>query len=1294
MRTTLVLLILFAASLQAQDSNAAWSFSGQGDTFQSTGKFGQAHEAYIQGIRIAQAGENRFAEGYILLALAGLHDRTDYAQACRALVPELLERAIDLLARASSYWHALRGCQMLTHHLKSLERKPDATQMADIAMAAVIADVNQVLAQATLHNPEYASALPDVHREWMLARLSLRSGATVAGADRAVAAIEVMDKAALKHSALQARLWLAHELLAPAHEANGAARVVTLATAAAESAAALGCRDAEYRAWALVARMHSDATKAVAAARASLMAGRNLDPDPAIEALAVLARSAPESERAAWQNEYLDTTLRQARDCHYDLLQAIENGNFSYVPTAVLAKLRRHSRQLPALVPHLKVMERLERRLSEAQPQPTAAQRAEFRKRFVNAVSEKVALGAAATMAELGGRDEVMDLLMDNLESSDPLVECAMAVQSTARAEHMPRLLKLAGSKTTFVAVAATTAIFRLVHEGARPNLADLLKSQEMAGVPRAYLLGALALSGDEAGIAGLRALAAASTDAEVAATAYFVLATLGDVAAGAELGRRMPIAKNQEFYAVNLGRGGAMHARGMFYALKHDEITGARAKWLHRQWRGQDRNSRGWHLMYATPRDRRDTNALHGLDHLQWLRDTEKGAWGDVLEWLIQHLVNDFPEWFADHPHLPAEQPGPLKGLGESELDKPESAIKPSADGIWLMYAIGTDKGYLSLNKKLHDTTLADNTLTVTLADNGRRIQFKADESFIRTVAAALDKMYDSATLHLPGREPLPMTIHFKGYSWADVEKPNTIGEVTRVANPERWRNPEYDGHVKLVVALPEPDEGMGNTISLEELAKAEVVVNIKLLDRTGTMRFKLSALRESLAELPDLAVTSFEINPASAKPNQMLIVTVNATNLGRSVTKAGNCLVRFYVKNPQYGDGFRVLAEQKFEAVGWRHGESRYFTLLPVVGAEHFLNRYSHTFVPEAGDTQLMVMIDPFDQCKESDKENNKSGRLLNWEVQGEEATKLAESDLAAALEPLLARLRAAQDREAALAVCREFEALFERCKVNSDVTRAALDMCRRIGNGVMCDLEVAATQKELDDAIAQGTLDESKLRMIGARLSRVQRDILESGLPIKPSQLDTARRATLALSRSAKMTNEAADLHNIFNKPDNPAFPAGAKTFADNVARLDNAIVLARWVNDMRQKAANNPDAPKPEVKDAVDAAVGITGLDKVLGLPKAFFGSILSYNERNWDKVTDSLGSIGDRISGKISDEDLQKRVAGVEKGFCPAQLGQELVENLESETIKKIPVIGTIYSFCKSWFKEDKRYQRN
>ena len=1294
MRTTLVLLILFAASLQAQDSSAAWSFNSQGDAFLSAGKFAQAHEAYIHGATIAQASENGFAEGFILLALAGLHDRTEYEQACHTLVPEILQRAITLLAKADAYWHALRGCRMLGDHLKTIERKPDPTLMADIALAAVISDTTEALAQATLRNPAYAADLPDVHRDWMLATLSLRSGATVAGADRAAAAIADMDKHALRHAATQARLWLALELLTSAHEANGAARVVGLATAAAESAAALECRYTEHRAWALVARMQGDPAKAVAAARAALRAGPSYNPGPAIEALAVLARSGPEGERASWQAEYAQAALRQARDCQRQMLRAVHRGDASYLPTDAIAQLRRHGGRLPALAPHLKVIDRLERRLSDALPEPTPAQRAEFRRRFENAVSEKGALRAAATLAELGGRHEVMDLLMDNLESSDPIEECAMAVQSTARVEHMPRLLKLATSKTTFVAIAASTAIFRLVHEGARPSLGDVLKSEAIAGVPRAYLLGALALAGDETGVDGLRALAAASTDADVTATAFFVLATLGDVAAGAELGRRMPMDKNHPFYAVNLARGGALHARGMFYRLRHDDITGARAKWLHRQWRGLDRNSRGWHLMYAAPRDRRDMNSLQSLDQLQWLRDTERGAWGDVLEWLIQHLMNDFPEWFADHTHVPAEKPGPLGELAKSEMDRPESSILPSADGVWLMYAVGTDKGFLSLNKKLLDTTLADNTLIVTLADNGRRIQTKANESFIRTVAAALDKMYDSAALLLPGREPMPMSIHFKGYSWDSEERPGTISEVTRIANPERWRNPEYNGHVKLVASLPEPDEGMGNTIPLEELAQAEVLVNIKLLDRTGTMRFKLSALREALAELPDLAVTSFEINPLSAKPNQMLIVSVSATNLGRTVTKAGSCLVGFYVKNPQYGKGFRMLAEQRFEAVGWRHGESKEFKLLPVVGTEHFLNRYSHTFVPEAGDTELVVMIDPFDQCAESDNENNKSSKLLNWELDGEEATKLAESDLVAALEPLLTRLRAAQDREAALAVCREFEALFERCKVNSDVTRAALDMCRRIGNGVMCDLEIAAAQKDLDDAIADGTLTESKLRLIGARLSRVQRDILDCGLPIKPSQLDTARRATLALSRSAKMTNEAADLHNIFRQPDNPAFPAGAKTFADNVSRLDNAIVLARWVNDMREKAANNPDAPKPQVKDAVDAAVGLTGLDKLLGLPKAFFGGIMNYNERNWDKVTGCLDSIGDRISDKISDRDLQQRVAGVEKGFCPAQLGQELLENAESETIKKVPVLGTIYSFCKSWFNEDKRYRRN
>lgn len=1296
----LCLLLLFGALTHAQDSGTVSTHLNAGDRDVSAGKFAEAHQSYMAALNLSRHIDSTYQEGLALLGLAKLHDRTDYPGAQRELVAELYKRAIDSLVSYRSNFEALDVALLFAEHERAQKREPDSLLVADLTLTIAISGpawtMNRTIGGKFTLPPE----LHDLHNDWLLARLALDAGSTASGTDRAVAAIEAMEKAKFAVAGIEARLWLAAQLLKPAHVRVGAARVPAIAGAAVEVAAARGWRFAGFEASVLVARTHGDDAKALTAAREAVrLAGHSWYRSSVncAEALAVLARLAPAKERTAWQEEFARLAGTIAANCRIRLIDTLGNGGTQWAPLDLREFLSRHAASHPSLREQLRQIERVAGRIDNANAVPTDAQRAQFRKRFEAAAKDPNALAAASVMAELAGRDEVADLLLNNLESEKPLLECAQALESLARVEHLPRLLKLALSPDQNVAASAAACVMRLVKEGARPDLKAVLASESLGAVARAWLLGALALSGDESGVIGLRKMAALPEGDAGAATALFVLASLGDVVAATELFRRLPFDKHPEFYGTNLARACTDHIAGMLYNLKHNNRPGARAKWMHREGRRQAEAGAGERLLYLAARDRRDSNHLNDLAPLEKLRDSARGPWRELYQWAIDRAIQEYPETHADHDRGAAAATPP-ESLGGSELDRPESALRQSADGVWLRWKSGRNEASLSLHKRLTDCLLEDNSITLTISDLRRRCRYSGESSLLKRLAATLDTLYESAELQVPGHEPIPMSITFKGYSWRDEEeaaKGNIVpGSITKEINPERWQNPEYDGRVIFKAALPEPDADIGIVIPLEELAQAVLVVRVKMFDQTGTLKFKLAPLQESMAELPDLAVNSFTMEPSGAKPDQMVVVEVAATNLGRTVTKAGSCTLRFYVKNPQYGEGFRVVAEQRFEAVGWRHGERKWFKLLPVIGREHFLNRYSHTYVPEAGDVEFLVMLDPFDQCKESDKENNKSGRLLDWALDDDEAAKLAEAELMAALEPMLQRLRAATDREQALAVCNEFEALFERCKVKTESTRAARDMCRRIGNGVMCDLEVAAIQAEVAQAVKDDSLTPSRLRLLAGRLSRIQGDLIDSGLPVATTQLDAARRVTLTLAKSSKLTNEGADIARALGHSDESVFPDGAKKMASTLEKIDKLLVLARWVDDLRRNTEAGHIVVKPSVKDAADAALGLTGLDKLLGVPKAYFGNILDYNDRTWSSSTSCLDAINLRMDGKISDAELNARISGLEREFAPAQLGENILKDLGMDQVKKAHVLGTIVSYVSSWFKEDERYKRN
>ena len=1312
MRTLLLLvLLLFSGAAFGQDWDWLNQLRTTGREHVSKGRFDQAHAAFIELGRCAKQNQANFFLADVLFDLATLHANKAYRAAQPQFIEQLLIASANAAAKVDYLQKEYDAVKALNSHLRALKKPVDNLLLADIALSFALSQAWWLSYNVDAQDAVAAHGLLGRLDEWAALGRKMNAGNTADATKAALAFIERLEKDKYPRAAARARLWVAQQLCKPDHAGKGGeVSVLKLAQAAIEQFEKTAHQPPEFFARQIAAKAETDISKAlVHALRAwelSKLASQG-DNDLVLELLELLIRIAPVDSRATWKSEFVETLVRRVHDGQTTLLACLRGGNdtSSYWVTAT-AKMRGYVSLDARIARAVTEMERLIERLRQLDSPPTAAQRAAFKAKVEAHKKDKAELAALARMAELAGRYEIIDLLFENLASEEPLQECALALETLARREDLPRLVKLAASPNSMVATCAAAMIFRFVNEGASVDLKSLLELPKLDALACVWLLAAQAARGDEASVAKLRLLGAKADEA--GNTALLALAALGDATSLVELRRRLPPDSNAAFYGRNLARLPLTHLRAAMQAMGTETVEGARAHWAHREWRTYTRSTGpviGPRLLYLKRRDRKESLETDSkiLDDLKAARDEATGSFHDaeavLYDWAIKHAMQDDPENAADFRYEPDGflEGAELQSAGAAELDRAPGAATPSSDGCWLTHSEGERDLTLSLHKRLSDCTLADNRITLRISDLGRRLSFNKDDAFVRKIAAALDKLYESAELRIPGKPAVKLSIAFKGYSWRDEQKflkdgVNVPAKVTSLVNPERWGNKENDGVVTFSGELPRDE--IGDPLPLDLLAQSELVVKVKLFASPAELKFRLSPIRESMADKPDLVVGSFTIEPANPKPGQVLVATLITVNAGRSVTKAGLCTVRFYVKNPQYEQGFRVVAEQQFDPVGWRHGETKKFTLLPVLCETHFLNTYSHTFVPEAGDVELKVMVDSFDMVEESDNENNISGRTLGWKIEGERAAALAEADLLAAVQPMLDRLRLATTTVDCLAISASIETLFERAQVKTQNIRGSLDLCRRVGCAVSYDIDVAAIKRDLAEVIQSGALTPAVLERMGSRLASAQRAYVMSGAPLVMTDLDRARRTTLALSRSAKLTNEAVELGSMLGlTPEGTELPKGAGTVADSLDKIDNALSLARWIDDLRRRNQGDTTV-KPNTKDAVDAVTSLTGLDALLHVPKTIFKNFIDYGDRAFNNCSKVLELINKRISGESTDAEITAAIAELKAGMAPAQLGRDIIKDLGVDSLKKVKVIGPIIDFFVTWFEEDERYKPN
>lgn len=1309
MRICLIVgIVLLSGALLGQDALWIGKLRTEGRSFAAKGQFDEAHAALTECARLAKLAENEALLSEALLELARLHGNARYKGAQRHFMEPLLLECAKTAARADYVLIELDALSLLDAHLRIQKKPVDEMLVTDVVLSMAISRIWWLSGYPDAADTVTTLGLLPLLDEWAAISRSMNAGNTDAATRTATAFITRLEKDKYPRSAACARLWLAQQLCTPAHAGKGGdVSVLKLAQAAADQFEKTHHWHSEFAARLIVAKAETDLARAfvqATRARELMWRARQGDSNDMLDVLELLARVAPAESRAAWRTELTDALLRRAQQAQGVLLASLRSGHDVlkwWLPLAT--RLRGYAGLDARLDRAAKEVERLLERQRQLQSLPTPAQRAAFRSKAASSKNSKPAMAALARMAELSGRYEVIDLLFENLASETPLDEVALALETLARAEDLPRLMTLAASPNPKAAGCAAAIIFRLAHGGASVDVQTLLELPKLDALARVWLLAAQAARGEESAVAKLRTLGA--TVGEAGNAALLLLAALGDVSSMVELRKRLPPASNAGFYGRNLARVPITHIDSFMDALGTETLESARAHWVHRQWRDYTRTRGkivGARLLYLQRRDRtellNDRPAL--LEDLQAARNDASAEFRDeeaaLLDWAVKRAMRDDAERAADFNHEPDSflDENSVKAAGEAELDRAPGGGAPAVDGCWLNHAQEKATFKLSLHKRLLDCSLADNRITLVIGDLRRRCNYNMKPASLRALAAALDSLYAAAELRIEGHKPLPLAITFKGYAWRDEERfskdgTSVPGKITSEVNPERWQNKEYDGTVRFTAELPRGDGG--EVLPLELLARALLVVKVKFFDDIDELKFTLSSLSESLADKPDLVVEHFSIEPTDPKPGQVLVARLNAINTGRTVEKAGLCTVRFYVKNPQYDKGFRVVAEQQFDPVGWRAGERKTFTLLPVLCETHFLNAYSHTFVPEAGDVELKVMVDSFDMVEESDNDNNIMGRNLGWKLEGERAAALAEQDLLNAVKPLLERLRAATTSEDCLAISAELEALFERAQVKTQNTRAALDLCRRVGCAVCHDIAVAAVKQELAEAMRNGALNETVLRRLGSRLAIAQRAYVTSGAPLVLTDLDRARRTTLALSRSAKFTNEAFELGNLLGlTPEGAALPAGAETLSGGLDKIDNALSLARWIDDLRRR--NQGDATvKPNTKDAVDAVTSLTGLDALLHVPKTIFKNFIDYGDRAFNNCSKVMELIAKRISGESSDAEIAAAIEEMKAGMAPAQLGRDIIKDLGVDSLKKVKVIGPIVDFFVTWFEEDERY---
>lgn len=960
-------------------------------------------------------------------------------------------------------------------------------------------------------------------------------------------------------------------------------------------------------------------------------------------------------------DKYWSDAVRLIRQA--ELFELIADGrraldNPFFMDASLLGRLRQRSDDA-------EVSEILDLMTAPRQPQKDIKA---FQAAFKTAIADEKNMRWAITIAELANRTEAFSVIVDALKAdkANPF-EFSAALEVLATVDDRATLIKLLAHKDPLVAEAAAAALFRLGIDGFEDAIrAEVARLKESNPPHRLYLQGALARLGDKA---SLDAVVAAASDEKIEYAAFGngIMASLGygkpmdstltlivqnnsSMHLLRALGRMPNTWGQSNSTAWKRGKGDYQAARMWGLRTVPDRFTFA-------NWKDP------YALIWTMPRAADTDYYREALKFHEEIPKVEDATARKMLAWAAEREGIR-----ANSMNAPATEPeeGETALTPLDDLVETERATRPMPQaenerrltlfdwhsrGQWAMCKIRARTGSAVLTNatniqipfkwKFKRHCVSGGILGVLYRDVILRI--------------AETDLLDKLEILLPGYEPINATTSAGENGWSNInaELPMILGE------------------------------GLGDDrpIPLEVIQQGKLRITFNFNGNHGSVEFPIRVDAPPDAEKPDLVPLQLSLDPAVPEIGESARIFLRVKNNGKSVERDAISSVRFQVHNPQSEQGWHTLDAQVFVANGWRAGEIRTYEVRPKFIDGYFMNQYSYTYTPAIGDSKLVAVVDPDNVIEELDETNNQIELEVPLRRSREEGVKLAEAEALAALAQPTEDFTAADTIEKLDTAYDQVIDIISALKEQTPAVRQMAITLSEVYWFRRSQLRAKAAMAELEAAKAEGTLTRDKARHLRNELLRSQREVMNSGTPIKIESLERARNITLAAANIPASVGDMDNLLYATNVTDTDESVAG------DAARTMKAFDAAMLVYIEARRARETGRVDQGNVMDAIANTADTLDL-KLPGFSnfqRAIFQAELEYVDQGMRKEADAIQCLSDVIEGKEgAQERLTAAAQDVEKHIKEGPFTDKSIKNIMRGWVKDIPVFGPLADMIFSW----------
>ncbi|MCC6574063.1 MAG: hypothetical protein IT462_09740 [Planctomycetes bacterium] len=894
-----------------------------------------------------------------------------------------------------------------------------------------------------------------------------------------------------------------------------------------------------------------------------------------------------------------------------------------------------------------------------ADPEHSDADRSKFLEAFKKSIAKGGSHGFyALVIAERTRRTEVLPFLEETVIADPKLPGFAVTIETLASHADLAALIKMLAVKNPFVVEHAAAALARVAE---KDDIEAVRKALEATKDPTAaiYLDLLLARFGDKDALERLKKTAAGDKE-ELAVHACGVLGQLGFKAPE----RRMTeLFDNTDVPPATIARVLGRAPRGwgasVLYQLQgFDTYSAARA--LAR--RGEPGRFEGladekradaltW-LLPITPEEARDAG-MGGVCGYG-LAFTAEGAMRDFFAWGAEAAGLGLP---GVSDELRKKKDDPFAALALTELEQKQAGVVGGPQFLTLADLDDSGRALCRISVYPLMGDLVDNVIRAPFVfKHGIECEGDGLAGAIYsglTVQIGAGDTLDSAAINIPGLPAIAATL---------TTAPG--------------------GKVSVSAELPVEvmGEGLGGlkTIDIEKLAKGTVTLKFKFMDNKGSLTFPLALLIPPQRNKPDLVAEEIIIEPAVPEQGKEAMITLRARNMGKAIEKGVVANARFTIKNPQAGGGYRTLGAVIFDTSGWRPGEWREFKARPKFVKDYYMNRYSHTWTLEMGDTEVSATIDADGAQEEDNEKNNTTSVQVPLALGEAEGSKLAEAEMIAQLQPLLAKVADAKTTEDAYMAIGLMRGLLQRAKTMTPEIEVAR---RHIESAVemrVFALRTAALIKSYETAKAEGKLTRPALARIANELCAAKADLLKTGAPV---QLDTLNKVRNSVMTAANATKALDQLYDDVGPLFGDHGATDLKNVTETLGKIDSVLLLARYARDHAAKG-------EADSADVLEAAGGLIPGQYAPGLSKmhqAMLDAEIKYVDKGFRKEAAALDALGDLIEGKEgAQERLDAAVKDVGDHVNAGPFNKDSLKEIAKGWAKDLPFIGPVLDTIWSW----------